>query len=164
MPGGGWRGQASHCSNHHLDRPEGGGVAQLKHGGATLRHWAGCSRTIQSAPAPRGDGPRAGDLPRLRREIPSPPWLPRPKETASAAACVKWRSRINAWVQGAGALQSGAACNPRQALGQGLCQYLRSPEQCSQCINQDLSRRGDVQTSDYHAEAPNVDLPQPGDG
>jgi hypothetical protein len=39
-----------------------------------------------------------------------------------------------------------------------VCQYLRTPEQCGQCINQDPGLRGEVVASDYFAEAPVIDL------
>ncbi|QEY33083.1 hypothetical protein EVJ50_13425 [Synechococcus sp. RSCCF101] len=48
----------------------------------------------------------------------------------------------------------------RAKLWARVCQYLRTPEQCAQCINQDPGRRGAVQETDYYAEAPRLDLPQ----
>lgn len=39
-----------------------------------------------------------------------------------------------------------------------MCQYLRTPEQCSQCINQDPNLRGEVSSSDFYAEAPVFDF------
>ena len=39
-----------------------------------------------------------------------------------------------------------------------VCEYLRSPEQCAQCLNQDPTLRGAVSAADYYAEAPVLDL------
>jgi hypothetical protein len=47
----------------------------------------------------------------------------------------------------------------RAKLWARVCQYLRSDDQLKQCLNQDPSRRGMVQASDYFAEAPVIDLP-----
>ena len=47
----------------------------------------------------------------------------------------------------------------RAKLWARVCQYLRSDDQLKQCLNQDPSRRGTVQASDYFAEAPVIDLP-----
>ena len=53
----------------------------------------------------------------------------------------------------------------RAKLWARVCQYLRSDDQLKQCLNQDPSRRGTVQASDYFAEAPVIDLPPAaGDG
>ena len=53
----------------------------------------------------------------------------------------------------------------RAKLWARVCQYLRSDDQQKQCLNQDPSRRGTVQASDYFAEAPVIDLPPtPGGG
>ena len=46
----------------------------------------------------------------------------------------------------------------RAKLWARVCQYLRSPEQCGQCLNQDAALRGQVSGSDYYAEPPVVDL------
>lgn len=46
----------------------------------------------------------------------------------------------------------------RAKLWARVCQYLRSPEQCAQCLNQDPSLRGAVSAADYYAEAPVLDL------
>ncbi|MFN5465537.1 MAG: hypothetical protein ACK40D_00160 [Cyanobacteriota bacterium] len=46
----------------------------------------------------------------------------------------------------------------RAKLWARVCQYLRTPEQCAQCINQDPSLRGEVTNSDYYAEAPSFDF------
>lgn len=47
----------------------------------------------------------------------------------------------------------------RAKLWARVCQYLRSDEQKSQCLNQDPSLRGTVVASDYFAEAPVIELP-----
>jgi hypothetical protein len=52
----------------------------------------------------------------------------------------------------------------RAKLWARVCQYLRTPEQCAQCINQDLTLRGEVVMSDYYAEAPVLDLSTPSGG
>ncbi|MFM7087134.1 MAG: hypothetical protein ACKOXO_09125 [Cyanobium sp.] len=52
---------------------------------------------------------------------------------------------------------SQGAPGSRAKLWARVCQYLRTPEQCSQCLNQDAALRGDVVSSDYYAEAPQVD-------
>ncbi|MFO7628876.1 MAG: hypothetical protein R6W06_05045 [Prochlorococcaceae cyanobacterium] len=49
----------------------------------------------------------------------------------------------------------------RAKLWARVCQYLRTPEQCGQCLNQDPSQRGEVVNSDYYAEAPIIDLSSP---
>ena len=49
----------------------------------------------------------------------------------------------------------------RAKLWARVCQYLKSPEQCGQCLNQDLSQRGEVSANDYYAEAPVLELPSP---
>ena len=59
---------------------------------------------------------------------------------------------------------SMGAPGTRAKLWARVCQYLRSPEQCGQCLNQDASQRGTVATSDYYAEAPVVDLGLPPQG
>ena len=46
----------------------------------------------------------------------------------------------------------------RAKLWARVCQFLRSDDQLSRCINQDPSLRGEVQSSDYYAEPPAVDL------
>ncbi|MFN9621597.1 MAG: hypothetical protein ACK587_01980 [Cyanobacteriota bacterium] len=53
---------------------------------------------------------------------------------------------------------SQGAPGTRAKLWARVCQYLRTPEQCSQCINQDQSLRGQVSGSDYYAEAPSFDF------
>jgi hypothetical protein len=47
----------------------------------------------------------------------------------------------------------------RSKLWARVCQYLRTPEQCAQCLNQDPRLRGEVSTSDYFAEPPVLDGP-----
>lgn len=47
----------------------------------------------------------------------------------------------------------------RSKLWARVCQYLRTPEQCGQCLNQDPSLRGEVSNSDYYAEPPVLDMP-----
>jgi hypothetical protein len=56
---------------------------------------------------------------------------------------------------------SQGAPGTRAKLWARVCQYLRSPEQCAQCINQDLALRGEVTGSDYYAEAPTFDFSAP---
>jgi hypothetical protein len=46
----------------------------------------------------------------------------------------------------------------RAKLWARVCQYLRSPEQCAHCLNQEASLRGTVTSNDYYAEAPLLDL------
>lgn len=53
---------------------------------------------------------------------------------------------------------SMGAPGSRAKLWARVCQYLRSPEQCCQCLNQDPTLRGEVTASDYYAEAPVLDL------
>ncbi|MEB3165233.1 MAG: hypothetical protein VKO65_01040 [Cyanobacteriota bacterium] len=53
---------------------------------------------------------------------------------------------------------SQGAPGTRAKLWARVCQYLRSPEQTGQCLNQDPALRGQVVGSDYYAEAPQVDL------
>ena len=53
---------------------------------------------------------------------------------------------------------SMGAPGSRAKLWARVCQYLRSPEQCGQCLNQDPQLRGTVTASDYYAEAPVLDL------
>lgn len=53
---------------------------------------------------------------------------------------------------------SQGAPGTRAKLWARVCQYLRTPEQCAQCINQDLGLRGEVSGSDYYAEAPSFDF------
>ncbi len=53
---------------------------------------------------------------------------------------------------------SQGAPGTRAKLWARVCQYLRTPEQCAQCINQDLSLRGEVSVNDYYAEAPRFDF------
>lgn len=56
---------------------------------------------------------------------------------------------------------SQGAPGSRAKLWARVCQYLRTPEQCSQCLNQDLTLRGEVSDNDYYAEAPVLELPRP---
>ena len=46
---------------------------------------------------------------------------------------------------------SQGAPGSRAKLWARVCQYLRTPEQCGQCLNQDLSQRGEVSANDYYA-------------
>ncbi len=46
----------------------------------------------------------------------------------------------------------------RAKLWARVCQFLRSDDQISRCINQDPSLRGEVISSDYYAVPPAVDL------
>lgn len=56
---------------------------------------------------------------------------------------------------------SQGAPGSRAKLWARVCQYLRTSEQCSKCINQDASLRGEVTRNDYYAEAPELDLSGP---
>ncbi len=56
---------------------------------------------------------------------------------------------------------SMGAPGTRAKLWARVCQYLRSPEQCGQCLNQDASLRGTVTSNDYYAEAPVLELGSP---
>jgi hypothetical protein len=49
----------------------------------------------------------------------------------------------------------------RAKLWARVCQYLKTPEQCRQCLNQDAALRGEVVGSDYYAEPPALDLGTP---
>jgi len=53
---------------------------------------------------------------------------------------------------------SMGAPGTRAKLWARVCQYLRSPEQTGQCLNQDPALRGEVRSSDYYAEAPQMDV------
>lgn len=53
---------------------------------------------------------------------------------------------------------SQGAPGSRAKLWARVCQYLRSDEQKTQCLNQDQALRGTVVQSDFYAEAPIVDL------
>ena len=53
---------------------------------------------------------------------------------------------------------SQGAPGTRAKLWARVCQYLRSDDQKRQCLNQDASLRGELQRSDYYAEAPVIDL------
>jgi hypothetical protein len=53
---------------------------------------------------------------------------------------------------------SMGAPGSRAKLWARVCQFLRSPEQCRQCLNQDPQLRGTVSANDYYAEAPVLDL------
>lgn len=46
----------------------------------------------------------------------------------------------------------------RAKLWARVCQYLRDDDKQRQCLNQDADLRGTVQSSDYFAEAPVIDL------
>jgi hypothetical protein len=59
---------------------------------------------------------------------------------------------------------SQGAPGTRAKLWARVCQYLRTPEQCSQCLNQDPTLRGEVISSDYYAEAPVLDFSGPAAG
>jgi hypothetical protein len=56
---------------------------------------------------------------------------------------------------------SMGAPGSRAKLWARVCQYLRSPEQCAQCLNQDANLRGTVNSTDYYAEAPALELGTP---
>jgi hypothetical protein len=56
---------------------------------------------------------------------------------------------------------SQGAPGSRAKLWARVCQYLRTPEQRGQCLNQNLALRGDVAVSDYYAEAPVLELRVP---
>lgn len=58
-------------------------------------------------------------------------------------------------------LFSQGAPATRAKLWARVCQYLKTPEQCGQCLNQDPAHRGEVASSDYYAEPPVLDLSQP---
>lgn len=58
-------------------------------------------------------------------------------------------------------LFSQGAPGSRAKLWARVCQYLRTPEQCGRCLNQDASLRGEVSANDYYAEAPVFELPRP---
>ncbi|MCP9916809.1 hypothetical protein [Cyanobium sp. ATX 6F1] len=49
----------------------------------------------------------------------------------------------------------------RAKLWARVCQFLKSPEQCGQCLNQNPALRGEVADSDYYAEPPALDLGTP---
>jgi hypothetical protein len=59
----------------------------------------------------------------------------------------------------------------RAKLWARVCQYLRDDDKQRQCLNQNPADRGTVQSSDYFAEAPEIDLglgqastrPEPGE-
>nr|YP_002048763.1 hypothetical protein PCC_0101 [Paulinella chromatophora]ACB42553.1 hypothetical protein PCC_0101 [Paulinella chromatophora] len=46
----------------------------------------------------------------------------------------------------------------RARLWARVCQYIKTEEQCNQCINQDVSSRGEVLETDYYSDAPNLDF------
>jgi hypothetical protein len=56
---------------------------------------------------------------------------------------------------------SMGAPGSRAKLWARVCQYLRSSEQCAQCLNQDANLRGTVSSGDYYAEAPVLELGPP---
>lgn len=58
-------------------------------------------------------------------------------------------------------LFSQGAPATRAKLWARVCQFLKTPEQCRQCLNQDPALRGEVSGSDYYAEPPSLDLSQP---
>lgn len=53
---------------------------------------------------------------------------------------------------------SHGTAGSRAKLWARVCQYLRDDDKQRQCLNQDPGLRGTVQTSDYFAEAPIIDL------
>jgi hypothetical protein len=53
---------------------------------------------------------------------------------------------------------SMGAPGSRAKLWARVCQYLRTPEQTGQCLNQDAALRGEVRSTDFYAEAPQVDV------
>ena len=53
---------------------------------------------------------------------------------------------------------SMGAPGTRAKLWARVCQYLKTPEQCGQCLNQDAALRGEVKGSDYYAEPPAIDM------
>jgi hypothetical protein len=57
---------------------------------------------------------------------------------------------------------SQGAPGSRAKLWARVCQYLRSSEQCGRCLNQDPTLRGEVTSSDYYAEPPQLEMPEPG--
>jgi hypothetical protein len=59
---------------------------------------------------------------------------------------------------------SMGAPGTRAKLWARVCQYLRSPEQCAQCLNQNVSLQGTVSSNDYYAEAPVLELGLPPQG
>jgi hypothetical protein len=77
----------------------------------------------------------------------------------SRQRCHLCKVEIQGMVGGADLVHfSQGAPGTRAKLWARVCQYLRTPEQCGQCLNQDPSQRGTVQTSDYYAEAPVMDV------
>ena len=85
-----------------------------------------------------------------------------PIPAGSRVRCNLCHVEIEGLVGGDRVIFSMGAPGTRAKLWARVCQYLRTPEQCSQCINQDASLRGEVVQSDYFAEAPVIDLGLPG--
>jgi hypothetical protein len=56
---------------------------------------------------------------------------------------------------------SQGAPGTRAKLWARVCQFIKTPEKCAQCLNQDAQLRGEVTSSDYFAEAPALDLSGP---
>lgn len=55
-------------------------------------------------------------------------------------------------------LFSQGGAGTRAKLWARVCQYLKSDEQRAKCLNQDTTQRGNMQSSDYYAEAPAINL------
>jgi hypothetical protein len=73
--------------------------------------------------------------------------------------CELCQVEIEGMVRGADLVHfSMGAPGTRAKLWARVCQYLRSPEQCARCLNQEASLRGTVTSNDYYAEAPLLDL------
>ena len=73
--------------------------------------------------------------------------------------CSLCKVEIQGMVGGADLVHfSMGAPGTRAKLWARVCQYLRTPEQTSQCLNQDAALRGEVRSTDYYAEAPQVDV------
>ena len=53
---------------------------------------------------------------------------------------------------------SHGGAGSRAKLWARVCQYLRDDDKQRQCLNQDPTLRGTVQSSDYFAEAPAINL------
>jgi len=79
--------------------------------------------------------------------------------TGSRQRCSVCQVEIEAIGQGHDVVHfSMGAPGTRAKLWARVCQYLRNPEQCGRCLNQDANLRGNVSGSDYYAEAPELDL------
>ena len=82
-----------------------------------------------------------------------------PIPPGSRERCSLCQVEIEAIGQGADRVHfSMGAPGTRAKLWARVCQYLRTPEQCSQCLNQDPNLRGAVTSNDYYAEAPVLEL------